>query len=122
MKPIMSAYQRRVVILTALLFLVGVFIISRPQAASAHPLGNFTVNHYSRINVAVGHVGLLYILDMAEFQYVHLKGRDTKFQSKLEANGLDGMQSGYLTEASIEVHHPLNHFLIKGLQTAAIDT
>ena len=35
-------------------------------AAGAHPLGNFTVNHLSRISAAPGEVAVRYVLDMAE--------------------------------------------------------
>src|SRR4051812_18503798 len=37
-----------------------------PAVASAHPLGNFTVNHYTRIEPAGDRVRLIYVLDMAE--------------------------------------------------------
>jgi nickel/cobalt transporter (NicO) family protein len=37
-----------------------------PSVASAHPLGNFTVNHYSRIEPAGDRVRIVYVLDMAE--------------------------------------------------------
>lgn len=37
-----------------------------PAAASAHPLGNFTVNRYSRVELSGDRVYVLYILDMAE--------------------------------------------------------
>jgi len=37
-----------------------------PALASAHPLGNFTVNHYTRIEPAGDRVRLVYVLDMAE--------------------------------------------------------
>ncbi len=37
-----------------------------PVAASAHPLGNFTINRFSRIQVSGGHVYVRYVLDMAE--------------------------------------------------------
>src|SRR5205085_4820065 len=37
-----------------------------PTIASAHPLGNFTVNHYSRIEPAGDRVRVVYVLDMAE--------------------------------------------------------
>jgi nickel/cobalt exporter len=37
-----------------------------PTVARAHPLGNFTVNHYSRIEPAGDRVRILYVLDMAE--------------------------------------------------------
>ena len=37
-----------------------------PTAAFAHPLGNFTVNRYSRVEVADARLSVLYVLDMAE--------------------------------------------------------
>jgi ABC-type nickel/cobalt efflux system permease component RcnA len=37
-----------------------------PTIATAHPLGNFTVNHYARIEPAGDRVRVLYVLDMAE--------------------------------------------------------
>src|ERR1700691_3122714 len=35
-------------------------------ALGAHPMGNFSVNHYSRIAVGPRGVDLLYVLDLAE--------------------------------------------------------
>jgi nickel/cobalt exporter len=40
--------------------------LAYPQAASAHPLGNFTVNHLTYVKVSSDRVDLLYILDQAE--------------------------------------------------------
>jgi ABC-type nickel/cobalt efflux system permease component RcnA len=43
-------------------------------AASAHPLGNYTVNHYARIEVSAGRVRVYYVQDSAEipaFQVRH---------------------------------------------------
>ncbi|MBC8075049.1 MAG: hypothetical protein H7Y32_03155, partial [Chloroflexales bacterium] len=37
-----------------------------PATASAHPLGNFTVNRYSRLEPGASSVALLYVVDMAE--------------------------------------------------------
>jgi len=37
-----------------------------PVAASAHPLGNFTVNRFSRIEVAGSRIYVRYVLDLAE--------------------------------------------------------
>ena len=37
-----------------------------PAAASAHPLGNFTFNRYSRIEPSGDRIYVLYVLDMAE--------------------------------------------------------
>ena len=87
-----------------------------------HPLFNQQVGGLTGGTAYYGKNSWLYILDMEQFKYVYMKGRDTKYQKKLEDNSLDGIQSGYLTECSLEVHHPENHFLIKSLKTAAIDT
>jgi ABC-type nickel/cobalt efflux system permease component RcnA len=37
-----------------------------PQRAEAHPLGNFTINRYSRIEIYSNQVRVRYVLDMAE--------------------------------------------------------
>ncbi|MFN2521064.1 MAG: nickel transporter, partial [Candidatus Limnocylindria bacterium] len=52
-------------ILAAALLALAVLAVGQ-QAASAHPLGNFTVNRYSRIEVAPDGVRLRYVLDLAE--------------------------------------------------------
>lgn len=51
-----------------LLFVLGLAaaIVAVPSAAFAHPLGNFTVNLYSGIQVTPGEVRIDYVLDMAE--------------------------------------------------------
>lgn len=43
-----------------------IFIMLAPTVALAHPLGNFTVNRYSRLLVAGSQIQLIYIVDMAE--------------------------------------------------------
>ena len=54
----------------AIIGMVGALAIvvslASPRTASAHPLGNFTINRYSRIELAAGQVHLRYVLDMAE--------------------------------------------------------
>jgi nickel/cobalt exporter len=51
-------------ILTLLLALLPIFCF--PAAAFAHPLGNFTVNHFARIEVGSEQINLRYVIDMAE--------------------------------------------------------
>lgn len=46
--------------------LVAAVLFATASAAVAHPLGNFTVNHLSRITSAHGTVTVRYVLDMAE--------------------------------------------------------
>jgi nickel/cobalt exporter len=64
---------KRLLILVAVL---GAFAF--PAAAAAHPLGNFTVNRFSRVEVAGPRVYVLYVLDLAEiptFQAGHIDAR-----------------------------------------------
>lgn len=49
-----------------LLVLVGLAVLAAPAAAVAHPLGNFTVNRYSRVQPSGDRVYVLYVLDLAE--------------------------------------------------------
>ena len=53
--------MKRLLVLAAL-----VAVLAAPAAASAHPLGNFTINRFSRIEVAAHRVYVLYVLDLAE--------------------------------------------------------
>jgi nickel/cobalt transporter (NicO) family protein len=49
-----------------------------PAAAAAHPLGNFTVNRFSRVEVSGHRLYVLYVLDLAEiptFQAGHIDAR-----------------------------------------------
>jgi ABC-type nickel/cobalt efflux system permease component RcnA len=52
--------KRLVVLLTVAAALIG------PAAASAHPLGNFTINRFSRVEVSGPRVYVRYVLDLAE--------------------------------------------------------
>jgi len=45
---------------------LAVLALLQPAAAEAHPLGNFTINRYSRLDLYSDAVRILYILDMAE--------------------------------------------------------
>jgi nickel/cobalt transporter (NicO) family protein len=57
------------------LLAVALVALAAPVAASAHPLGNFTINRFSRIEVSGHRVYVLYVLDMAEiptFQAGHI--------------------------------------------------
>jgi nickel/cobalt exporter len=50
----------------ALLALISVLLLWSPTAASAHPLGNFTVNRYAGVVVSRDRVLIDYVLDLAE--------------------------------------------------------
>src|SRR3990170_6502122 len=46
--------------------LVALPLVGGAQQAAAHPLGNFTINHYSRIELSSDGVRVRFVLDMAE--------------------------------------------------------
>lgn len=87
----------------------------------SHPLFNQATGGTTGTGPYYGMESWMFVLDMAELSYVYLKDSDTKYQPDLQANGMDGMQSGYLTDAGLEVHHPTTHYLIKNLVLAAAD-
>ena len=57
---------------------VGVLVVlvalAAPQVASAHPLGNFTINHYAGVEIAGSDVYVRYALDVAEIPTYQLGG------------------------------------------------
>jgi nickel/cobalt transporter (NicO) family protein len=58
-----------------------------PAAASAHPLGNFTINRFSRVEVSGHRLYVFYVLDLAEiptFQAGHIDAR--AYARRLAAN------------------------------------
>jgi len=46
-----------------------------PALATAHPLGNFTINHYARAEASGGELYVRYVLDMAEIPTFRERGR-----------------------------------------------
>ncbi|MEA2441784.1 MAG: nickel/cobalt transporter (NicO) family protein [Thermoleophilaceae bacterium] len=57
----------------ALAALVAVLLL--PAAAEAHPLGNFTINHLSRVSVSEQRVDVAYTLDQAEIPTFQERGQ-----------------------------------------------
>jgi nickel/cobalt transporter (NicO) family protein len=49
--------------------------LALPGAASAHPLGNFSVNHQAQVAVSAGRVDVTYVLDQAEIPTFQERGR-----------------------------------------------
>lgn len=75
--------------------LIALSVLMQPFAlppAAAHPLGNFTVNRYSRVEVGAGSVRVFYVLDIAEIP---------AFQERLTA---DTDHDGTVSDAEWEVY------------------
>lgn len=61
-------------------FIVLAFFFSLADVCLAHPLGNFTINHFARMEVGSDRVRVRYVIDMAEipaFQELRAVGADS---------------------------------------------
>jgi len=73
------------------LIVVAAAALSVPAAASAHPLGNFTVNHFARVQVAGDRLFVRYVLDLAEIPTYEARqqGANASTYARRLARGLD---------------------------------
>src|SRR5215467_2059638 len=62
--------MRRALLLVA----VAVAVLLIPAGASAHPLGNFSINHLDQLKVSSGRVDVTYVLDQAEIPTFQERG------------------------------------------------
>jgi ABC-type nickel/cobalt efflux system permease component RcnA len=77
--------------------LAAIMLLFFPACASAHPMGNFSISHYSGITIARGVVELYYLIDVAEiptFQEMQ--------QSGIEARPGDPRLPTYLSAKAAE--------------------
>jgi nickel/cobalt exporter len=68
---------------TALALLL--FLLAVPAAASAHPLGNFTINHLSNVTIARDRVDVAYTIDQAEIPTFQERGLPVLARKRAEA-------------------------------------
>lgn len=75
------------------------------RVASAHPLGNFSINHYSRLEVSPAIIKVFYVVDLAEIPTFQLKKSiDTNGDNRLDSTE----QSAFATRRSEEIHKGLS--------------
>ena len=86
-------------------FALAVFASLLPREAQAHPLGNFTINHYSDLQFAEETARLTYVLDLAEIPTLQQK-------QDLDADG-DGQLSANESDAYLDARMPS---LVEGLR------
>ncbi len=112
-----------------LLVLVGLLAAVIVPAAAAHPLGNFTTNHYSRVAASGDRLYVLYVLDLAEIPTFQQKPRVEAEDSATYARALVKRISGVL---SVRVDsrrlplRPVRHALgfppgVAGLRTTRLE-
>ncbi len=95
-----ASFHRRV---TVSLLLTAILTVGLAGATIAHPLGNFTINHFARIETGTERVLIHYVVDMAEIPTLQeLQGMNadanedllyTSVLKKAEAEGVS-LQSG----------------------------
>jgi nickel/cobalt exporter len=92
-----------------LLLLVALSALAAPAAATAHPLGNFTINRFTRVEVAAHRVYVLYVLDLAEIPTYQAGRIDARAYARRLAAGarlrLDGGRAP-LTPVATALAHP----------------
>ncbi|MDP9352351.1 MAG: sulfite exporter TauE/SafE family protein [Chloroflexota bacterium] len=103
--------MRRRLLLSSLMLALAVLGLLPLGQAQAHPLGNFTINHYSALEFSEGSVRILYVLDFAEIPTLQQ-------MKQLDTDG-DGALSG--AEASAYLEANLSG-LVEGLQLEVAGT
>ena len=89
--------------LVALVALVALHLW--PAVASAHPLGNFTVNRYSRLEPGSSSVTLFYVIDMAEIPTFQERPRiDTDGDGTISAAEHDAYMAAEIAALSTNLH------------------
>ena len=78
----------------------AVAALALPAAAAAHPLGNFTTNHFSRIEIAGDRVYVTYVLDLAEIPTFQERGKVDKLG---EAGYARAVAAGVRTDLALSV-------------------
>ena len=93
-----------------------VVCLGRPEPAAAHPLGNFTVNRYSRLELYSDAIRIRYLLDMAEIPAFQEIGEvDTNGNGETEPSESEA----YLSRKAADIEDHL-HLSFDG-STAALE-
>jgi nickel/cobalt transporter (NicO) family protein len=104
----------------ALLAVVAAALLA-PAAASAHPLGNFTINRFSRLEVSGHRIYVRYVLDMAEIPTFQAGRIDARAYARRIARNaqlvVDG-RAAELVPLGTALAHPLG---AAGLHTTRLE-
>jgi ABC-type nickel/cobalt efflux system permease component RcnA len=105
----------------ALVALAVLAALAVPAVAAAHPLGNFTTNHYSRVVASGDRLYVLYVLDLAEIPTFQEKPTASKLLPKI-ARGVSLQVDGHAVSL-----RPLRHALafppgVAGLRTTRFES
>jgi len=104
--------------------LLGIVVVAAllgAAAAHAHPLGNFTVNRFARVEVAGDRLYVRYVLDLAEIPTYQARPIDAAAYSRRIASGLHASLAGRpvaLRPVAQRLAYPLG---VAGLHTARLE-
>lgn len=77
--------------------------------------GTVYIKTHPLFNVEATNRNIAFLLHPANIQYCYLKGRDTDLYENVQIPGTDGRTDEYLTECTLELHHPETFGLLRGL-------
>ena len=98
----------------ALALLLAAAALAPSGPVAAHPLGNFTVNRYSRIEISADRARILYVLDMAEIPtFQEMPTLDSDRDGRVS----DGERAAYLGNKAEELRRGL-HLTVDGVAAA----
>jgi nickel/cobalt exporter len=92
-----------------IVLLVAVAAFAAPIVAEAHPLGNFTVNRFSRLEVSGPRVYVVYVLDLAEIPTFQAGKIDVRSYARRIAQGTELTVNGRparLVPGATAIAHP----------------
>jgi ABC-type nickel/cobalt efflux system permease component RcnA len=89
------------------------FVVGPAAAAQAHPLGNFTVNHYNGLTLYADRVAVMSIVDAAEIPTAQLRGR-------VDADNDGTLSSGERADYAVRSCAELRKRLTLSVATAAL--
>ncbi len=98
-----------------------VAVLLAPAAASAHPLGNFTINRFSRIEVSGQRLYVVYVLDLAEIPTFQAGRIDAPKYARRIARGTELTIDGHRAElvaGATALAHPVG---AGGLRTTRLE-
>ena len=99
--------MRKLVLLAAVAVAIAVSLLAA-GAASAHPLGNFTINRFSRIEVSGPRLYVRYVLDMAEIPTFQAGRIDPEAYARRIAGNAE-LRVGGRSARLVPVAHALAH-------------
>ncbi|MCB9148736.1 MAG: sulfite exporter TauE/SafE family protein [Caldilineaceae bacterium] len=89
--------------------LFALLLMATPVVALAHPLGNFTINRYSRLEVGGNQITLTYVLDMAEIPTQQARPQiDANGNGVFEPAEQDAYLAQLLPQLQANLHLTLN--------------